>query len=77
MKVGYSPYMVSSPNEVPAMSSFISSDRPLVDSDLIEFSPTKTTLLDVSIKLASTNFLLWKVQVVPVLHGHAFLGYVK
>lgn len=33
--------------------------------------------LYLSIKLASNNYLLWKAQVIPVLHGHGLLGYVQ
>lgn len=41
-----------------------------------EFSPTKTHLPGISIKLASNSYLLWKAQVIPILRGHGFLGYV-
>ncbi|KAG6784643.1 hypothetical protein POTOM_010341 [Populus tomentosa] len=41
-----------------------------------EFSPAKTHLPDISIKLASNNYLLWKAQVIPILRGHGLLGYV-
>jgi len=34
-------------------------------------------LPDISIKLASNNYLLWKAQVILVLLGYGLLGYVK
>lgn len=43
----------------------------------LEFTPSKSILPDVTIKLASNNYLLWKAHVVPVLHGHGLLGYRK
>ncbi|KAF9672613.1 hypothetical protein SADUNF_Sadunf11G0060800 [Salix dunnii] len=42
----------------------------------LEFSSIKTHLPDLSIKLASNNYLLWKAQVLPILRGHGLLGYV-
>ncbi|KAF5480461.1 hypothetical protein F2P56_001209 [Juglans regia] len=55
-------------------SSFI---PPMADSSSLYFSPIKTTLPDISTKLASNNYLLWKAQGVPVLCGHGLLSYVK
>jgi len=34
-------------------------------------------LPDISIKLASTNYLLWKAQVIPILRGNGLLSYVQ
>uniref|UniRef100_A0A6N2N5R1 Retrotransposon Copia-like N-terminal domain-containing protein n=1 Tax=Salix viminalis TaxID=40686 RepID=A0A6N2N5R1_SALVM len=42
----------------------------------LDFAPSKTHLPDISTKLASNNYLLWKAQVVPILRGHGLLGYV-
>ena len=56
------------------MDSSTSSVLPM--SSALEFSPAKTHLLDISIKLASNNYLLWKAQVILILRGHALLGYV-
>jgi hypothetical protein len=42
-----------------------------------EISLLKTHLPDISIKLASNNYLLWKAQVIPILHGYGLLSYVK
>lgn len=36
----------------------------------------KTHLPDILIKLASTNYLSWKAQVVPILRRYGLLGYV-
>ena len=52
------------------------SDSPLSQAINSEFSLAKTHLPDISIKLASNNYLLWKAQVIPVLRGHGLLGYV-
>jgi hypothetical protein len=42
-----------------------------------EFSPFVPHLPDISIKLAFTNYLLWKAQVIPILHGNGLLSYVQ
>jgi hypothetical protein len=42
-----------------------------------EISLLKTHLPDIFIKLALNNYLLWKTQVIPILHGYGLLGYVK
>jgi hypothetical protein len=63
-------YMVSEPE----MDSSTSSVLPMPSTP--EFSPAKTHLPDISIKLASNNYLLWKAQVIPILRGHGLLGYV-
>lgn len=49
----------------------------MANSSSLYFSPVKTTLPDIYTKLASGNYLLWKVQVVLVLCGHGLLSYVK
>nr|TKS09037.1 hypothetical protein D5086_0000097240 [Populus alba] len=56
------------------MDSSTSSVLPM--SSAPEFSLAKTHLPDISIKLASNNYLLCKAQVIPILRGHALLGYV-
>jgi hypothetical protein len=43
----------------------------------LEITLLKSHLPDISIKLASNNYLLWKAQVIPVLRGYGLLGYVK
>jgi hypothetical protein len=43
----------------------------------LETTLPKSHLPDISIKLASNNYLLWKAQVRPVLCGYGLLGYVK
>ena len=43
----------------------------------LEITLLKSHLPDISIKLASNNYLLWKAQVLPVLRGYGLLGYVK
>jgi len=58
----------------PEMDSSTSSVLPMLSAP--EFSPAKTHLPDISIKLASNNYLLWKAQVIPILRGHGLLGYV-
>jgi hypothetical protein len=62
--------MVSEP-EMEALTSFV-----LPMSSAPEFSPAKTHLPDISIKLASNNYMLWKAQVISILRGHGLLGYV-
>ena len=52
------------------------SDGPLSQAINSEFSPTKTHLPDIYIKLSSNNYLLWIAQVIPILRGHGLLGYV-
>jgi len=56
------------------MDSSTSSVLPMLSAP--EFSQAKTHLPDISIKLASNNYLLWKAQVIPILRGHGLLGYV-
>jgi hypothetical protein len=41
----------------------------------LDFTPSKTHLPDISTKLASNNYLLWKAQVVPILRGHGLCCY--
>lgn len=52
-------YMVSGLSKVPTMVSSSTIDN-------LDFPTTKTTLPNISIKLALTNYLLWKVQVVHI-----------
>ena len=52
------------------------SDDPLSQAINSEFSPAKTHLPNISIKLASNNYMLWKAQVIPILRGHGLLSYV-
>ncbi|KAG6787245.1 hypothetical protein POTOM_008884 [Populus tomentosa] len=59
--------MDSSPSLIPPVSNSHSS----------EFSFVVPHLLDISIKLASTNYLLWKAQVIPILRGNSLLSYVQ
>jgi hypothetical protein len=35
----------------------------------LDFSPARTTLPGISIKLESASYLLWKAQEVLILHG--------
>jgi len=56
------------------MESSTSSIPPVSNS--LEFPPSPH-LPDISIKLASTNYLLWKAQVIPILHGNGLFGYVQ
>ena len=42
-----------------------------------KFSHSSPHLPNISIKLASTNYLLWKAQVIPILRGNGLLGYVQ
>jgi len=58
----------------PEMDSSTSFVLPMFSAP--EFSPAKTHLPDISIKLASNNYLLWKAQVILILRGHGLLGYV-
>ncbi|KAF9663835.1 hypothetical protein SADUNF_Sadunf17G0093300 [Salix dunnii] len=62
--------MVSEPTMDSSTSSVSST------SSAPEPSLAKTQLPDISIKLASNNYLLWKAQVTPILRGHGLLGYV-
>jgi hypothetical protein len=69
--------MVSKILEVsPAMKSSTSLIPPVSNSHSLEFAPSSPHLPNISIKLASTNYLLWKAQVIPILHGNGLLGYV-
>lgn len=36
----------------------------------------RTNVPEIYIKLASTNYMLWKAHVVPILRGYRLLGYV-
>jgi hypothetical protein len=70
--------MVSELPEVsPTMESSTSSIPPVSNSHSSEFSPFVPHLPDISIKLASTNYLLWKAQVIPILRGNDLLSYVQ
>ena len=59
-----------------AMESLTTSILSPVAAFSLDFTPSKTSLLDISTKLASNNYLLWKAQVIPILRGHGLLGYV-
>jgi len=59
------------------MESSTSSIPPVSNSHSSEFSPFVPHLPDISIKLASTNYLLWKAQVIPILRGNDLLSYVQ
>jgi len=50
---------------------------PVPNSHSLEFSPLSPHLPDIFIKLASTNYLLWKAQVIPILRGDGLLDYVQ
>uniref|UniRef100_A0A6N2LGN1 Retrotransposon Copia-like N-terminal domain-containing protein n=1 Tax=Salix viminalis TaxID=40686 RepID=A0A6N2LGN1_SALVM len=63
--------MESSTSSIPPVSNSNSNSN---SSAIQSVSPH---LPDISTKLASTNYLLWKAQVVPVLRGNGLLGYVK
>ena len=70
--------MVSELPEVsPTIESSTSSIPPVSNSHSSEFSPFVPHLPDISIKLASTNYLLWKAQVIPILRGNDLLSYVQ
>jgi hypothetical protein len=70
--------MVSEIPEVsPTMESSTSLIPPVSNSHSLEFSPSSPHLPNISIKLASTNYLLWKAQVIPILCGNGLLGYVQ
>jgi len=53
----------------PTMESSTSLIPPVPNSHSLEFSPLSPHLPDIFIKLASTNYLLWKAQVIPILRG--------
>nr|TKS04603.1 uncharacterized protein D5086_0000143280 [Populus alba] len=59
------------------MESSTSLIQPVSNSHSSEFSSVVPHLPDISIKLASTNYLLWKAQVIPILRGNGFLSYVQ
>ncbi|KAG6736611.1 hypothetical protein POTOM_060514 [Populus tomentosa] len=59
-----------------AMKSLTTSILSPIAALSLDFTPSKTRLHDLSTKLASNNYLLWKAQVVPILRGHGLLGYV-
>jgi hypothetical protein len=56
-----------------AMESLTTSILSLAAALSLDFTPFKTRLPDISTKLASNNYLLWKAQVVPILRGQVFL----
>ncbi|KAF5472656.1 hypothetical protein F2P56_009355 [Juglans regia] len=69
--------MVSeTPDVSPTMESSTSSIPPVSTSSSLAFS-SSPHLPDISIKLASSNYLLWKAQVIPILRGNGLLGYVQ
>ena len=43
----------------------------------LEISLPKPHLPDISIKLASNNYLLWKAQAILILCSYGLFGYVK
>jgi hypothetical protein len=57
------------------MESSTSSIPPVSNS--LEFPPSSPHLPNISIKLASTNYLLWKAQVIPILRGNGLFSYVQ
>ncbi|KAG6739150.1 hypothetical protein POTOM_056736 [Populus tomentosa] len=59
------------------MESSTSLIQPVSNSHSSEFSSVVPHLPDISIKLASTNYLLWKAQVIPILRGNGLLSYVQ
>ncbi|KAG6793802.1 hypothetical protein POTOM_003025 [Populus tomentosa] len=59
------------------MESSTSLIQPVSNSHSSEFSSVVPYLPDISIKLASTNYLLWKAQVIPILRGDGLLIYVQ
>jgi len=66
-------------SELPEVSPTMESSTSLIPpvSHSSEFSSVVPHLPDISIKLASTNYLLWKAQVIPILHGNGLLSYVQ
>ncbi|KAF9685217.1 hypothetical protein SADUNF_Sadunf03G0031700 [Salix dunnii] len=66
--------MVSEPSIAMASSS---TTQTMNSASSLEISLLKSHLPDVSIKLTSNNYLMWKAQVIPVLRGYGLLGYVK
>jgi hypothetical protein len=70
--------MVSELPEVsPTMEYSTSLIPPVSNSHSSEFLPFVPHLPDISIKLAFTNYLLWKAQVISILHGNGLLSYVQ
>ncbi|KAG6790018.1 hypothetical protein POTOM_006161 [Populus tomentosa] len=59
------------------MESSTSLIQPVSNFHSSEFSYVVPHLPDISIKLASTNYLLWKAQVIPILRGNGLLSYVQ
>ena len=59
------------------MESSTSLIPPVSNSHSSEFSSVVPYLPDIFIKLASTNYLLWKAQVIPILRGNGLLSYVQ
>lgn len=69
--------MVSRATEASTLESYTISSILQADGLIaLTFSPAKANLPESSIKLASKHYLLWKVQLVLVLHGHDLLVYV-
>ena len=66
--------MLSKPS-TPVTSSFLFQTVSHVLS--LQISLLKTYLPDISIKLASNNYHLWKAQIIPILHGYGLFRYVK
>jgi hypothetical protein len=66
--------MVSEPSITMTSSSSVQTMFP---ASSLEITLPKSHLPDISIKLASNNYLLWKAHVIPVLRGYGLLGYVK
>ncbi|KAG6794077.1 hypothetical protein POTOM_003310 [Populus tomentosa] len=66
--------MVSEPSITMTSSSSV---HTMLSASSLETTLPKSHLPDISIKLASNNYLLWKAQVLPVLRGYGLLGYVK
>ncbi|KAG6787141.1 hypothetical protein POTOM_008772 [Populus tomentosa] len=54
-----------------------SSVQTMPPASSLEISLPKSHLPDISIKLALNNYLMWKVQVIPILCGYGLFGYVK
>uniref|UniRef100_A0A6N2NKC7 Retrovirus-related Pol polyprotein from transposon TNT 1-94-like beta-barrel domain-containing protein n=1 Tax=Salix viminalis TaxID=40686 RepID=A0A6N2NKC7_SALVM len=59
------------------MESSTSVIPPVTSSHSSETSPVIPHLPDISVKLASNNYLLWKTQVIPILRGNGLLSYVQ
>jgi hypothetical protein len=66
--------MVSEPSITMTSSSSVQTMFPAYS---LEITLPKSHMFDISIKLASSNYLLWKAHVILVLSGYGLLGYVK